>query len=58
VLYYSIKHTGQYHIDWGWIAKQETVFETPYVRHARTRSPLCCAVDGRTGRGVIRKGAA
>jgi hypothetical protein len=55
VLYLSLKHTGPYAIDWDWLTAQTSVRETAHVRHARLAAPLTVKVDGRGGRGVIRR---
>lgn len=44
-------------IDWNWLAGQPAVRETDYVRHVRSDTPLDVKVDGRTGRGVVRRHA-
>lgn len=53
VLYFTVKHTGRYRIDWGWLDRQPAAAETRFVRHLRLEAPLTAKVDGRTGRGVI-----
>jgi hypothetical protein len=53
VCYFSIPFKGPYKIDWDWIAKQELIEETRFIKHIRTNKPLRVKVDGRTGRGVI-----
>lgn len=55
VLYFHIKHTGPYPIDWDWLNGLPAVAETRFVRHVRLDDPLHVAVDGRTGRGIIEK---
>jgi hypothetical protein len=55
VLYLSVRHRGPHAIDWAWLESQQTVAETRFVKHVRTRSPLDISVDGRHGRGVIRR---
>jgi hypothetical protein len=57
VLYFSVKHTGRFPIDWEWLDRREAAAETPFLRHVRLESPLWVAVDGRSGRGLIRKSA-
>ena len=42
-------------IDWDWIRRQPASRPSPHVRHVRLSSPLAVAVDGRTGRGVVRR---
>jgi len=44
-------------IDWEWLEAQETVTETEHLRHVRLREPLLVRVDGRTGLGLITRGA-
>jgi hypothetical protein len=51
--YFSIMHTGPYHIDWDWLERQNKVFETDFVRHLRIDEPLTVKVDGRHRRGVV-----
>lgn len=56
VLYLSVKHSGEYDIDFKWLDSQEVVSETRFVKHVRLDKPLLVKVDGRNGRGVIRHG--
>lgn len=44
-------------IDWEWLEAQETVTETEHLRHVCLREPLLVRVDGRTGLGLITRGA-
>jgi hypothetical protein len=53
VLYFTVKHTGRYRIDWDWLDRQPAAAETRFVRHLRLEVPLTVKVDGRTGRGLI-----
>ncbi len=55
VSYFSVSYYDQKGIDWDWLNKLETVEETLYVRHAKTKKPLLIKVDGKTARGVILK---
>ncbi len=55
VLYFHVKHTGPYPIDWDWLNGCPAIAETRFVRHIRLDLPLYVAVDGRTGRGIIEK---
>ncbi len=56
VAYFTVRHgTEEGGIDWVWLSRQEVVEETRFLRHVRLREPLEVRVDGRTGRGVIRK---
>ena len=53
VLYFTVKHTGRYRVDWDWLDRQLVTAETLFVRHLRLETPLTAKVDGRTGRGII-----
>ncbi len=53
VAYFSVRHTGKWGIDWGWLSAQTEVGRTRFLRHVRTERPLSVIVDGRTGRGVV-----
>ncbi len=55
VSYFSIPHTGKYEVDWDWLGAQPTVNETEHIRHVRADRPLQIRVDGRSGRGLIRR---
>jgi hypothetical protein len=56
VTYFMIRHDAAPGIDWSWLAGCDTVAETEHVRHVRLGEPLSIRVDGRTARGVIRRG--
>jgi hypothetical protein len=53
VSYLSVHHDSRPGIDWDWLNRQETVEETPHVRHVRLMKPLRIKVDGRNGRAGI-----
>ncbi len=55
VSYFCVRHEGRRRIDWEWLDMQPAVAETDLVRHIRLDHPLTIKVDGRTGRGVVRK---
>jgi hypothetical protein len=55
VLYFTVKHTGRYLVDWAWLDRQPASTETRFVRHVRLEAPLVARVDGRTGRGLITR---
>jgi hypothetical protein len=55
ILYFMVRHDGAFKIDWTWLDRQDVVEETELVRHVRLAEPLLVKVDGRSGRGVIRK---
>lgn len=46
---------GEGRLDWDWLASQQAVSETDFVRHLRLDQPLTMTVDGRAGEGVISK---
>lgn len=54
VFYFSVRHSGRYHINWEWLDKQKEVIETENVRHIKLSKPVDVKVDGRNGQGVIR----
>jgi len=43
------------HINWDWLAAQDAIAETKYVRHLRLSEALDVRLDGRSRRGVIFK---
>lgn len=55
VSYLLVSHAGKHRIDWQWLAYQELVRETQFIRHVRVSTPLKISVDGRSRRGVIRR---
>lgn len=55
VYYLAVRHGGRYAIDWPALDALPAVDETAFVRHVRLASPLTVKVDGRSGRGVIRR---
>ena len=55
VSYFSVHHDASPGIDWAWLDAQPAEHETGVVRHVRLGAPLLVKVDGRTGRGVIRR---
>ena len=42
-------------VDWNWLWRQPEHGRTANVRHLRLAAPIEVAVDGRTGRGLIRR---
>jgi pyruvate phosphate dikinase-like enzyme len=58
VAYFSVRPGIDPPIDWAWLESLPVVRETDHVRHARTASPFDIRVDGRSGRGVVLRGAA
>jgi hypothetical protein len=55
VSYFSVSHKGEFTIDWQWLNDQEVIAETELVRHVRLLRPLVVKIDGRSGRGVIKR---
>jgi hypothetical protein len=55
VLYFSLDGAESRNVDWGWLDAQPAVAETRYLRHVRLKAPLSIRVDGRSGRGVIKR---
>jgi hypothetical protein len=58
IIYFSVRHSSDYKIDWDYLNRQATVDETEYVRHVRLDYPLIIKADGRTRRGVVYSGRA
>jgi len=58
VSYFTVSHGSLWPVDWAWLDAQPAVAETEFVRHVRLERPLRVEVDGRSGRGVIRRGGA
>jgi len=55
VPYFAVRHEAPRGIAWDWLESLPVEHETAHVRHARAPSPLRIAVDGRSGRGLIRR---
>jgi hypothetical protein len=55
VPYLTVRHAGPGAIDWSGLAALPAELELSFVRHVRCPSPLDVRVDGRAGRGVIRR---
>ena len=53
VSYLSIPKSGKYHVNWGWLTKQQEIQRTQYVRHVRLKAPLTIKIDGKSGRGAV-----
>jgi hypothetical protein len=53
IYYFSIRHSGEYHIDWESLGTARLIEETDHLRHVEFASPLSIKVDGKKGRGVI-----
>lgn len=55
VPYFTVRHDSAGRIDWDWIRSLPVAAETRHLRHVTLPEPLTVKVDGRTGRGVIRR---
>lgn len=55
VTYFSVGEHDTPGIDWGWLESLPAAEETSTLRHVELESPLLVKVDGRTGRGVVRR---
>ncbi|MEJ2581446.1 MAG: PEP/pyruvate-binding domain-containing protein, partial [Acidobacteriota bacterium] len=55
VLYMSVEHDGDGHIDWDWLDEQESVWESRNVRHVRIGESLEVKIDCATRLGMIRR---
>jgi len=55
VMYFSMPFTRPYRLDWKWLMKQADVHDMEFIRHIQTNAPFTVKVDGRSGRGVIRR---
>lgn len=53
--YFSVPHGSPYPIDWEWLRQQQPVTDTEFVRSVKLSAPLYVKIDGRSGRGIIRK---
>jgi hypothetical protein len=53
--YFAVSQNSAHPIDWDWLNAQELVAETEFVRYAKLAAPLRIKIDGRMGRGIIRK---
>jgi len=58
VSYLMVHHAASRGIDWAWFAAQPAAAESEHVRHLRLAAPLLVKVDGRTARGLVRRGEA
>lgn len=55
VLYFTVRAGVERPIDWEWLERQPIAATTSYASHVRLDRPLTIAVDGRSGRGVVRR---
>jgi len=56
VPYLCVAHVAETGIDWRWLDAQPVEQEGAFVRHVRLDKALTVKVDGRRGRGAVRKG--
>jgi len=55
VLYFSMKKNEPFPVQWDWLERQEVISHGKYVKLLRLAAPLKIKVDGRTGKGVIKR---
>jgi hypothetical protein len=55
VMYFTVRTDVDPPIAWDWIEAQPAVHSTEYAVHVHIDTPLQIAVDGRSGRGLIRR---
>ncbi|MCE1164796.1 MAG: PEP/pyruvate-binding domain-containing protein [Bacteroidetes bacterium] len=55
VSYFSVDETNHHVLDWDWLERQKSVEELIYVKHIKADKPLKIYIDGRKGRGIIKK---
>jgi hypothetical protein len=55
VSYFFVHHERDVGIDWDWLTSLPVVEEREFVRHVRLEHPLHIKVDGRSGRGCVRR---
>jgi hypothetical protein len=53
--YFSINYNSKFKIDWEWLNNQEISRELEYTKYITLEKPLLIKVDGRTGKGVIKR---
>jgi len=54
ILYFSVGHSDEHTINWGWLKDQELVTEMKHVRHVRSGDDLDIRVDGSARKGLLR----
>jgi phosphoenolpyruvate synthase/pyruvate phosphate dikinase len=55
VCYFSINYDGKYKIDWEWLNNLPVISESEFIKHVKLNTPLIIKVDGRKGKGLIKK---
>jgi hypothetical protein len=53
--YFSINYNSKFKIDWEWLNIQKISRELEYTKYITLEKPLLIKVDGRTGKGVIKR---
>jgi len=53
ILYFSMDNTGEYPLNWGWLAGQTVLHDSTFVRHVELNKPLHVKVNGKSSWGVI-----
>lgn len=53
--YFSINYNSKFKIDWEWLNNQEISRELEYTKYITLEKPVLIKVDGRTGKGVIKR---
>ena len=53
IYHFSVRHDGEFSINWSWLNERDVVVETDNIRHVRLNRPLDIKVDGRHSRGVV-----
>jgi hypothetical protein len=55
VLYFCMKPSEHFTVDWDWLKRQPIKTETRFLRHVELSDPLIVRVDGRNCLGVVQK---
>ena len=55
VSYFFVHHERDAGIDWDWLTSLPAAEAKEFTRHVRLEKPLLIKVDGRSGRGCIRR---
>jgi hypothetical protein len=58
VLYFTVRAERDAPIDWPWLEGQPVAVDTSFATHVHLSGPLTIAVDGRSGRGVVKRAPA
>ncbi len=55
VLYFCLKPSSPYKVDWDWLMSRKVKVETEFVKHVTLEEPILVKVDGKRGMGTILK---